>query len=436
MEFTARRLATACAALVLALPASAQAASIAVDGGQLKIDGASGYLDLDVLQDGSDFTVYDYSGDVTAGSGCAAAAPDPVAIVTGGGDGDQYTCTGDVAGVTVEGGAQGDYVYLGASVPAVMHGNAGDDYLSASGAAERLDGGDGDDNLRAGDQSDTLVGGDGDDDLQADPSSFDDTGASPSGAPDVLDGGAGRDFLNGGAGADTVTGGDGRDAVVYFGGGPVTVSLAAPAPGGDAITGVEVVMTDTKDDVVTGDARFNELYTSEGNDTADGGAGSDLIDTGDGDDTVLARDGAVDDISCGKGNDKVTADPDDFVDADCEAVERAAAPVTAAPSLPIPALQLAARVKHRRLAITGRVVPPAGSDASACAGGGVTIAIAGLGKRVKHVGTALRADCTFSVKVKAGKRARRARVSASFAGTPRLGAASSAPMKARRWPSA
>ena len=52
------------------------------------------------------------------------------------------------------------------------------------------------------------------------------------------------------------------------------------------------------------------------------GASSLVLNTGDGDDKVAARNGTADRISCGSGNDSVSADPNDSVDADCETVDR------------------------------------------------------------------------------------------------------------------
>src|SRR5215212_9154403 len=102
MTSTARRFTTVFA-LLLALPATAHASSVAVDGGVLTIDAGGSYLDLDVQQDGADFVVFDYSGGMTTGEGCEAARADPTTILTGA-DGDQYTCTGSIVSVHVTGG--------------------------------------------------------------------------------------------------------------------------------------------------------------------------------------------------------------------------------------------------------------------------------------------------------------------------------------------
>ena len=390
MTPTARRLATACAALFLLSRPRRRPAPSPSATAPCTLDAASSFLDVDLDQDGSDVVVADWSGELSAGDGCEAAAPDPLSVVMGS-ETSNYTCAGATK-VAVVGGPNTDYVYSFVDLPATMAGNAGNDSLSSFGGTAQIDGGDGDDHLRGDKGADTLLGG------------------------------PGRDVIFPGGGADTVAGGDGRDTLSFAYGEAVTVSL-------DPATSIEIVATGQKDDVVTGDDRINELRTSDGKDTVDGRGGTDLIDTGAGDDTVLARDGFPDDISCGEGNDRVTADPDDFVDGDCETVDRAAlvAPAPAAPAPPT--LQLKARRRGAKLVVTGALVPAA----AACAGGGVTVSIAGLGKRVRRIGTVLKPNCTFTVRVRATKKqARRARVSASFAGTPGMPAAAAAPVRAAR----
>jgi hypothetical protein len=427
MTSTARRLATATAALALLLPATAQAGTVAVADGALTIDAETSYIDLDISQDGSDFLVTDYGGNVQPGSGCEAAPADPLALVTGF-EGDQYTCSGDIKALHVKGGPEPDFAFAYVSVPSVMTGGDGDDALFAPQAKAHLEGGGGDDGLYADKGDDELIGGPGNDSLSAEQDFYEGEGEAPplAGTADTLDGGPGRDMLYPGGGTDRVAGGDGRDTLALPTSTAITVSLAA-------FDGVESVATGEKDDVVTGDAHFNELRTSDGKDTVDGGGGTDIIDTGRGDDSILARDGVADDISCGEDNDRVVADPDDFVDGDCEVVDRAALVVPAPAAPAAPQLQLQARRRGARLVVSGRVVPAAGAPAGACAGGGVTVSVAGLARRVRRIGTVLRADCTFRVRLKASKRAtRRARVSASFAGTPGLPAATAAPVRAAR----
>jgi hypothetical protein len=69
----------------------------------LVVDAGDAYLDADVGKDGSDYVVFNYSDEMTPGSGCKEAAPDPLAPVMGS-DGAQFTCTGDIASLRVLGG--------------------------------------------------------------------------------------------------------------------------------------------------------------------------------------------------------------------------------------------------------------------------------------------------------------------------------------------
>jgi hypothetical protein len=71
------------------------------------------------------------------------------------------------------------------------------------------------------------------------------------------------------------------------------------------------------DRIVTGGA-FDSLISSDGVDWLDGGAGSDTFNAGGGDDVVLARDGAIDGITCGTGADSGTDDDKDYTASDCE----------------------------------------------------------------------------------------------------------------------
>lgn len=79
------------------------------------------------------------------------------------------------------------------------------------------------------------------------------------------------------------------------------------------------------DDIRTlgGDDR---IKAGDGADTIDPGSGRDVVGAGPGSDTINAVDGEVDRIVCGEGADdevdKVRADADDKVGADCEVVER------------------------------------------------------------------------------------------------------------------
>jgi Ca2+-binding RTX toxin-like protein len=94
---------------------------------------------------------------------------------------------------------------------------------------------------------------------------------------DVIDGGTGWDKLTGGDGDDTLTGREGEDA----------------------------------------------LAGGSGNDVLVGSEEPDSFDGGPGDDDIRSRDGVPETVTCGDGNDRVTADPTDITGLDCESVDRA-----------------------------------------------------------------------------------------------------------------
>jgi hypothetical protein len=78
------------------------------------------------------------------------------------------------------------------------------------------------------------------------------------------------------------------------------------------------------DRIQTG-AGVDTIYGSDGADTIDPGPGADTVDAGAGADTISARDGAVDNVKCGSEYDTGTIDANDKPDADCEALDGAAA---------------------------------------------------------------------------------------------------------------
>ena len=105
------------------------------------------------------------------------------------------------------------------------------------------------------------------------------------GGDDRLRGGDGPDRLDGGTGNDSLDGGFGDDAIV---GGPGRDTISADLAGGDC-----------------GPLWCKLPY---------------------GNDTIDARDGEIDSVTCGAGQDTVTADAADVVAPDCETVQRGSAP--------------------------------------------------------------------------------------------------------------
>ena len=428
--------------VTLAAAAPAPAAEISVSAGVLRLDGTGQAVDVDITQDGASFAVVDYAQSLKAGAGCTLDTPEPPLI---GPLGDRtFTCTGVTAAVEAQVGGQGSYVNVLADLPKRLRGGPGDDALIGQGsgpteasggdgqdfvgggaADDVLEGGPGEDGLRGGGGADRLSGGDDGDSLVGDDSGCCADASGPAveetpaaaGTADVLDGGAGPDDFEAEA-ADRVTGGDGRDTARFSGKAPVTVVL------GGALD-VENVSTEQGDSTITGDARANEIRTGEGRDTVDAGGGFDKVQTGPGDDTVRARDGFPDFVECGDGSDTVVADAADEVESTCEAVDRAAAPAAPAPgttpaaSLIAPSdLRVGVRRKGRRVTLRGKLVLPAGTAPSLCTGGGVTLEIRGLGRRVRRRGTVLDARCAFTVRLRSKGRRSKLRVKAYFAGTP------------------
>jgi Ca2+-binding RTX toxin-like protein len=187
--------------------------------------------------------------------------------------------------------------------------------------------------------------------------------------------------VDGGAGVDTIEsdyyGGDSSSGYL-----PVAFTLGGGAddgrPGeGDDVRGVERLVLSTHGRIVgtdgpeyvklhqvggngelIGNGGDDELRGGDGADKIDGGAGADVLDAGFGDDTIIggpgrdrisadlaggdcgplwcklpygndtvdARDGEVDSIDCGAGQDTVKADAADVVAPTCETVDRGAAP--------------------------------------------------------------------------------------------------------------
>jgi Ca2+-binding RTX toxin-like protein len=114
-------------------------------------------------------------------------------------------------------------------------------------------------------------------------------------AADRLNAFGGDDVLIGGAGADTLNGGTGFDIASYSTAtAGVTASLAAPAgntgdAAGDVYSSIEGLIGSGFNDTLTGDAGANSLTGGAGNDTLDGGAGADMLVGGSGNDTYLVE---------------------------------------------------------------------------------------------------------------------------------------------------
>jgi Ca2+-binding RTX toxin-like protein len=317
----------------------------------------------------------------------------------------------------------------------------------------------GDDTLSGGDGSNTLSGGNGTDDL---------SGGS---GDDVLEGGAGDDTLSGGLGADDIHGGDGVDLAIQVSTAAQTLTLNDLADDGEASEGdnfhsdVEEIATNEGNDTIVGSSADNLLFGDMGNDDITGAGGEDILVGFDGDDTIHARDGEVDTILCGAGNDVVFADAidviieDDPSDEHCETVNLpatstattagSAATATTAPANTTPAnttgivtigspallaprsLSLTAsparsRKRPYRVTVKGTLALPGGiAKAQGCVSGTVTV----TGKRGTKNAFApktvkIKKDCTYSVTATVGRKAR-VKFTARFSGNSALKAKSS-----------
>lgn len=125
---------------------------------------------------------------------------------------------------------------------------------------------------------------------------------------DYIDGGTGSDAnlpdfigLEGGSGDDRVSGGSGNDIIDGD-------YLNCLVPACDEDADVEVPNNQQGDDSLDGGPGDDGIYGQRGNDTLIGGPGIDLLFGDQDNDRIYARDGQVDYIYCGPGNDLVQYD--------------------------------------------------------------------------------------------------------------------------------
>jgi hypothetical protein len=364
--------------LVIAVPAGASAATVVRQGvGTLVYTASAGSVKNHVGVQGSDddstITFYTSAGDpMNAPAGCApsdlyggdvvtCAMPSAIRVELGAGDDDANVSDGIPVPVTLSGGPGADWLEA-ADEPGVLDGGPGED---------KLTGGEGDDVLRGGDGNDTIEGKDGADRIDA--GAGDDL-LSPDGYEhanaDVVDGGPGTDRIEGdyssrfsdtdpsvaislGGGADDGRPGEGDDLRNVE---TVSLNVGGTFTGTDGPDEFRLSQVG-KPSTMDGRGGDDRLRSGDGPDHLDGGAGNDTVDGGFGDDvliggpgrdtisgdlaggdcgplwctypygndTIEARDGEVDSVTCGAGDDAVNADPQDVVARDCEHVVRGAA---------------------------------------------------------------------------------------------------------------
>ncbi|MDQ3740789.1 MAG: hypothetical protein M3389_07575 [Actinomycetota bacterium] len=331
-----------------------------------------------------------------------------------------------------------------------LDGGPGEDVLTSENGADALLGGPGNDKLTGNDGADELRGGDGDDQL---------TGADGDGAPDVLDGGAGTDHLyewgtmydalvtvsmdgqaNDGKAGE---GDDVRDveSVETYVAGTFTLSDGADrfANHAHAEAAPTTIAGRGGDDVITGGRSEHRIDGGAGNDRIEGGWGHDTLTGGPGrddifgdstagncggygqsctvpfgNDTIDARDGEVDNVDCGVGEDTALVDRDDRVTG-CEKVNDGQVPCGCGPDRddrvpgdgPVspsgtPRVQLAGKAKLRKALRSGLKVRLSGLPA-----GVVKVVARSAGKTVASGRATVAADGTATVTLKFTRAARR-----------------------------
>lgn len=312
-----RRLSLPLLALVLALPAGAEAAEVGAPYEREAVltdpDGVAN--EIVIRRDGPDIVFTDTLAPLIARTPCIQAGlnsarcqvPEGISVFAGAGD-DKVTIEGTLVDPTVQN---------------FVKGGEGDDTITGGGDRDWLSGNEGADRIFGGDGQDQLDGSHGADLLEGE------------GGSDSFFGGDGEVMLplgESGGGSDVIRGGDGSDSISYWGTTGVRVTLAGGAddgqPGeGDDVTGVEMVTGSEGPDVLIGTDEADFLVGSAGDDTLEGGGGRDELQGHDGADTILAGAGddrlnggaGADRLDCGADRDLLEGtDPGDSIDASCE----------------------------------------------------------------------------------------------------------------------
>jgi Ca2+-binding RTX toxin-like protein len=359
----------ACATALLGPVAAAHAGTLSYEGDTLVYRADPGVRDSPSLDKGDQGELTFYEDNLRLAPGCtqddpsfAAHCPMPAKIRLELGDGDDSNGFGSNfpqnVHVDIYGGDGKDVIQTYGSTGTMLDGGAGNDTLKGWDTSETLLGGPGDDEINGSGGADHIEGGDGNDSIAPD------TYHDP--ASDYVDGGPGMDVVD----DWTIPSNDYNP--------PISVSMDGVANDGrpgeaDNVVNVEKIESHVSgtlaggpgDDIFTVYANLDEgnsaLIGNGGNDkltagdyqdTLDGGAGNDVLigglgndtitggpgqDTINGDatastcgiysckvpfgnDTIYARDGEVDTIDCGVGQDTAVVDAIDVVSS-CETVD-------------------------------------------------------------------------------------------------------------------
>lgn len=363
----------AATAVALLAPAAAQAGTLSYEGDTLVFRASPGVQDSPMLGKDEAGMLTIYEENLALAPGCTADhqahCPMPARVRLELGDGDDWNSfTSDYPKnlpVTVLGGDGKDQLQTYNADYATLDGGAGPDILKGWQSNDTLYGGAGDDEINASGGNDHVEGGDGNDTL----------------SPDTFYG-PGNDYVDGGAGIDTVDDWSIPDADYHP---PVAVSMDGLANDGrlsageaDNVINVEKITSsvsgtwsgsagddefrvwanvDEGNSTLLGNGGNDKLTTGDYSDTLDGGPGNDVINGGFGNDTltggpgqdtiqadatsascgwysytckipfgndvVNSRDGEVDNVDCGVGQDTAVVDTIDVV-ANCETVQGAA----------------------------------------------------------------------------------------------------------------
>ncbi|HEX6023933.1 MAG TPA: hypothetical protein VFZ00_18230 [Solirubrobacter sp.] len=371
MRLTLPLLATS-AALLLA-PAAAQAGTVSYVGNTLVFQGAPGERDDPFFDKADDGRLTIVEASLTLPAACEqefewgpAYCPMPSNLVVNLGDGDDGNGFGSsfpAIPVEVYGGDGRDILQTYNATNALLDGGAGNDQIKGWQTDETLRGGPGDDEIDGSGGNDRVEGGEGNDTLR--PDTYYDPGN------DYVDGGPGFDLVD----DYTIPSNDFHP--------PVSLTMDGIANDGrpgeaDNVINVEKIEShvsgafvggDLDDDfrvfanldegnsTMSGNGGNDKLIAGDYQDTLDGGPGNDVLNGGFGNDTITggpgqdtiqgdatsatcgyfsytckipfgndviyARDGEVDNVDCGVGEDRAVVDTIDVV-ANCETVEGAA----------------------------------------------------------------------------------------------------------------
>jgi Ca2+-binding RTX toxin-like protein len=335
-----RRPKTRCLPAVLAVGVAALAAAPASFGASAEVTNGAAIFDVDLANPFAQDLVVEFKNNqyIFTDSGSEPRINFKAKSGCEKGDGTQFLCTGSgVTRVKVEVENADDVVTVGegVTVPVTFSLGQGGDQATGGPAGDTFLGG-----TLIGLGNDTMEGKAGDDTFFA--------GLNA----DVMDGGEGTDTLDMSARAlretvildDEANDGDPTDLASLD---------SAALSGADNAKGIENVIGGTAKDTLTGNDSANKLDGGNAADTLEGRGGADTLIGGNGNDVINARtptDGVKDPdavISCGGGQDHVTADPEDgpAIAADCEDIDCGnceVPPAGSPPNTPSPAPEIAA----------------------------------------------------------------------------------------------